>query len=115
MTPEARRLSSTSGHTRWWYSRYVATTESSFKSMARTWRVIDRCALSREGLHGLPLPPETVDGELDDVARFQIERLGFVAQADTGRRTRADDVTRKERHELADVAHERRGAEHHVG
>src|SRR6188768_2827653 len=60
----------------------------------------------------LPLFSESRDAEPDDAAGAQIYRR-LHAVADSGRRAGRDDVAGVQAHELAQVAHEVRHAEHH--
>ena len=72
------------------------------------------CRRHRERDHLLARLAEPVDAELDDVAGLQVHRLRLHAEPDARRRAGADDVAGQQRHELADVADERRHVEDHV-
>ena len=74
-------------------------------------RSASRAALSRDDL---PRLAEAVDAEFDEVAGVQKDRLGLHPERHARGRTGADDVAGEQRHELADVADERRDAEDHV-
>src|SRR6266571_8549542 len=62
------------------------------------------------GAQPLPRGAEPVDTELHDVPVGEVARWAL-AEAHTGGRARGNDVAGEERHELADVADERRHVE----
>src|SRR5262249_61027175 len=66
-----------------------------------------------EGDDVLPLLAESGDAERHDVARLEIDRLGFHPQPHARRRARRDDIAWKQRHVLRDVRHEIGHAEDH--
>jgi hypothetical protein len=57
---------------------------------------------------------QVLDPQLNDVPSLQVHGEDSY-QAQTPRCPRADDVTRKKSHELADISHESRNVEDHVG
>src|SRR5882672_2866511 len=92
--------------------RRAMTTSSSrwMRMVALAMSVVDERRVP--GVDRLPLLAEAIDAEADFVAGLQ-EHRGLAAHADTGGSARADEVARIQRHEAADVAHQRGHAEDH--
>src|SRR5437868_147584 len=63
-------------------------------------------------MHALPLLAQALDAEPHLVAGLEVQRR-LLPEAHTRRRAGADEIAGVQRHEAADVAHERRDAEDH--
>src|SRR4051812_34790044 len=82
---------------------------------ARSPSTVMRCPRSARSRlpHHLPLPTQTVDLELDDVAAPQVGLVG-TAEGHSGGRARVDDVARTQHEELGEVPDEMADPEDHV-
>src|SRR5262249_34126598 len=88
-------------------------TRGSSSGLMSSSRANEATSLRRQ--HPLARFAEAVDPERDDVTRTPVDGRRLPAHADAGRRAGADHIARQQRHELADVADERRHVEDHVG